>query len=132
LVPLLLLALSWAGEAGAAVETASADAVSAAFAASDEGIGSEEAAAVVSFALLRSLCDFFGARFEKPAGTSRKIKINRPAPRMISRNMNVNLREQQVQNETLRVLSIGPLRMIPFPGASFFGTAPQAFLNLGQ
>ena len=55
-----------------------------------------------------SLSAFFAALFEKPAGTSRKIKSKSPTPRMISRNMNLNLHGRQTQNETVRALSLGP------------------------
>jgi hypothetical protein len=67
---------------------------------------------------------FFAGLFAKPAGTSKKIKIKSPTPRTISRNMNVNLREQQDQNDTVIALSIGPFSMIPFPGARFLDTEP--------
>ena len=43
--------------------------------------------------LFRVLLVFFAGFFEKPDGTRRRIKIKSPTPRMISRNMNVNLRE---------------------------------------
>jgi hypothetical protein len=45
--------------------------------------------------------------------------------------MSVNLREQQVQFETVIALSIGPLRKIPFPDARSLATQPPTIPFLG-
>jgi hypothetical protein len=124
-VPFLSFDPRCAGRAGAAGEVLSEVPVSSAFAVFEEGVVlDEEVADAVGSIFFRSFLAFFAGLFAKPAGMSSNNKINSPTPRMISRNMNASLHQQQDQNDTETALSIGPLSMVPFPGASSPGTEP--------
>src|SRR5450631_3452236 len=109
------LVASCGGSAEASVDAVAEAPASSDLAASEVAVVSAEFAESAASTVLESLEAFAAGLLEKPAGTSKKIKINNPATRIISRNMSTILHDYLDRKCGVNVLCANLIIAIAFP-----------------